>query len=418
MIVPAPTRPLADSAFPKLLVAAEFAPTGMGGGEALMRQLLTGFPSRQIYWWSCRPALGRDLPLQPHFCYPAPARLFPHKKFKRLKSWVLEELWAPRAAAHLRSVIAEVRPDQLWLVLYGWGLPVFARAQLSGPHRTHVSIWDYPDTRARRALVGARRVGRMMSITESLYKEADTCDVISQPMLEDMAKRTARSDAIVVHSGFEPWQLQSLSTSDVEPGPEIEIAYAGTIIVPETFRLFVAALERIRGTLQRPVRLTFFGGRTYNRQPWFNPEWMREEDLLDDIEFEKRIRRCAWGLVVMDMTDDDPRYNRFSFPNKFGTCLSAGLPLIVLGHRESTAARMMRSHEVGFFTDATDPEELGAFLQRVLALPSPRQTFRDSILRCAAEEFDITRIRRALWECLRVRVESVESRAVGAQHDQ
>jgi glycosyltransferase involved in cell wall biosynthesis len=384
-----------------------------------MRQLLAGFPSRQIYWWSCRPASAADLPLhaRQHFYYPTPSRLFPHRKFTRLKSWLLETLWAPRAAAHLRAVVAEVRPDQLWLVLHGWGIPVFARAQLSRSHRTHVSIWDYPDTRARCRVLGSRRGARMMSITEALYQEANTCDVISQPMLEDMAQRTSRSDAIVLHSGFEPWHLTSLSTSDVTSGPEIEIAYAGTIIVPEVFQFFVGALERVRAALPRPIRLTFFGGRTHNHQPWFNPEWMREEDHLEDTEFEKRIRQCTWGLTVMDLTDDDPRYNRFSFPNKFGTYLSAGLPLIVLGHRASTAAKMIRAHEVGFFSDTTDLNELSTFLQRVLTEPAPKQRFRDNILRCAAEEFDISRIRRALWDCFGVRIDTSEATGARAQHD-
>lgn len=394
----------AKAGFPTLLVASEFAPNGYGGGEALMGQLLTGFPPDKIYWWSCQES-DRTTPglhFQEHFYCRVPPKLFPYKKLTRQKSWLLEKIWAPYAAAHLRKTVAYLKPQQIWLMLHGVGILVFYRASLADANRTHVSIWDFANIRSRCALFGSNRAQRMMNMTEVLYKRANTCDVISDPMREEMARRTGRSDAIVVHSGLDPTEIQPMSSRETKALPFLEIAYAGTVIVSEVFRLFVTALENVRATLLRPVRLNFFGGRSDRDQPWFNPEWMTEEGYLETESFDRRIKQCTWGLVLMDLTDDDPRYNRFSFPNKFGTYLAAGLPLIVLAHRESTAARMMVDCKVGYFTDTTDIEQLSIFLQRVLAEPNPRQRFQEEILHCAKTEFNIARMRADIWKALGV----------------
>ncbi len=49
----------------------------------------------------------------------------------------------------------------------------------------------------------------------------------------------------------------------------------------------------------------------------------------------------------MALDDDDPRYNRFSFPTKFINYLAAGLPVITLGHPESSVVRMASEYQVG-----------------------------------------------------------------------
>jgi hypothetical protein len=315
---------------------------------------------------------------------------------------LLEKWWVPRATANLKRVITEVNPDQIWLMLHAWSIPPIHRAQLVQSYRCHASIWDYQDNYNSLRRFGGERCRRVAAMAESLYQRATTCDAVSTPMWEDLAARTGRKDAIILHSGLEPEQFEALTRNVDMPAPEIRIAYTGTIIVPDTFEVFVRALESIRNKLPRPLRLDFFGGAIHDGAPWFNREWMRDHGRLDEAGLFHALGQCTWGFAPMDLTDNNPRYNRFSFPNKFGTCLAAGLPLIVLAHRESSAAKIAQAYPLGIYSDLREPALLADLLLTALTEPNPRLRFRSGILRCARAEFDAARIRRRLWDCFGV----------------
>jgi hypothetical protein len=73
-------------------------------------------------------------------------------------------------------------------------------------------------------------------------------------------------------------------------------------------------------------------------------------------------------LFLPDITDFDPRYNRYSFPNKFGTYLTAGMPVIVAGHAANSAAEILRRFPVGLFTDTANVDQMADFLRRARSL--------------------------------------------------
>jgi hypothetical protein len=386
--------------FPRLLVVTDFTPEPVSG-SALIRQMLRGYPVDQLQWWvsASEPSIAADPMLRNLHRYPVPARLRPHRRLSRLKCWLLERIWVPRAARDLRAFVARRSVDQLWVQLSDWAIPVLRRSGLVRTHRCHVSLWDYHTARAYLGLYGERRARRFARWAEELFLEATTCAVISQAMRDDLAARTGRSDALVFHSGFEPSQLDRLAGCAPEPASEIRIAYAGTIIVPEVFHLFIRALDQVRRDLPRPVTLHLFSQR-FGCQPWFDGTWMRDHGFLEEERFFEELQRCTWGFLPMALTDDDPAYSRYSFPNKYGTYLSAGLPLIILAHSESSAAKMFRQYPTGVWSDATHQDALVSFLRTVLAEPVPPARFRAEILRCAQTEFDADRMRRRLWACL------------------
>jgi hypothetical protein len=384
--------------FPKLLLVTSFAPHPVGA--ALSRQLLLGYPAERLHWWTCSPsqACGGHLEThQIHYC-PIPARLHPYRRLVRLKSWLVERLWLGRGAASLRRLATELQPDVVWCQLTGWAIPVFWRTGLLDTHRTHVTLWDYPTTQGFRHQFGRARADRFALLSEQMMARATTCDVVSVSMQRDLAARLGRQDIRVVHSGFEPWQLKRLEEAQPAPSSAIRIAYSGSIIAPETFEFFVRALGVLRHQMSRPIRLELFS-RSFRGEPWFDPEWMVDHGLLEEEAFVDQMQGCSWGFVPMHLADQDDAYNRHSFPNKFGTSLAAGLPLIVLAHRESTAAQMFREYPVGFFSDTTDLETLVKLLGQALAIENPRQLYRDRILECARKEFDAAEMRRRLWSC-------------------
>jgi hypothetical protein len=100
----------------------------------------------------------------------------------------------------------------------------------------------------------------------------------------------------------------------------------------------------------------------------------------------------------MKLTDDDPRYNRFSLPTKFVSYLTAGLPIMSIGHPESTVMKMASQYAVGLSTTEADPEALGRQLLESLSEPEPKKKYRAEILRCALAEFDVRRMRAQLYD--------------------
>jgi glycosyltransferase involved in cell wall biosynthesis len=395
--------------FPRLLIATEFGPDAHGGGGSLMRQLLRGFPNEQISWWSCHPELPRQtqgLPVR-HFHYPAPARLYPYRRLAKLKSVILELIWVGRAVANLKKTIAIAQPDRLWFNLHTWAIPVIQRAYPALGLPFHVSLWDYPDVETSQPVFGKQRLARWRRTVEAIVKSSTSCDVISESMREDIARRTGRGDAIIVHSGFEPSDLEALNAAQELEPDVIRIAYAGSIMAPRAMERVVDAFQAARQRMNARAQLDFFGGGRYRAYPWFDPACMREHPHLDEAAFHSELRRCTWGLVTMDLNDDTPRYNRFSFPNKFGTFVAAGLPLIVFAHKESSVARLMTEYPVGVCAGANMLPELTSFWEAALRKVNPRAYFRDQLLRCAATEFNMPAMRERLWNVLGVMPKAV-----------
>jgi hypothetical protein len=385
---------------PRILFVNDFPPDSLALAD-LTRQLLLGYPADRIAWWYSRWSRVRglkDLPVGSLNRWPMPDKLVPGQRFNSLKGALLEWVWTPMAARHLRRTVARVRPDVVWVLLFGWPIFVAHRGLPRHGPRLHVSLWDYPDTVAARRAIGDARARRFLNAIYQLVRRANSWDGISPAVLEEVASATGRADGVMVHSGFEPHHLERLEHLAAPPrDPVLRLAYVGTIISEKSFREMLTALDQVRGALGRPVMLEFYGARGYQKAPWFNPQWMHEHGVFSDQELVVSVQRCDWGIVVMDLDGEDLRYSKFSFPNKIGTYLSAGVPVLGLGHPESSLGRIMRDHPLGRFTASPQREDLVRFLRETLAVDEPRAVFRDTILRCARTEFDATAIRRRLW---------------------
>ncbi len=387
--------------FPKILFVHDYRPEARVLTD-LIRQLFLGYPTEKIYWWYCRRT---ELYAQPDlratslhgFCMPE--KLVPHVRWTGLKSSILEYLWAPLAARHLERTIAAVKPDLIWLLLFGWTIPVVERTRWPAGARMHASLCDFPDQNDAKRRLGEARCQRFVNTAIRLVGQAESCSGGGHGMVAEMHLRTGRKDGLVVHSGFEPHHLQALENSPATRTPEdvIRLAFVGTIISEQGFLEMLAALKKVRSLVPQKVVLEFFGGRNYRHRPWFEPDWMTEHGLFTDEGLVEALWRCVWGIVVMDPAGEDLQYSRFSFPNKVGTCLSAGVPVLGFGHPTSSLAHIMQAHRLGRFTSATVRGELENFLLESLRLPSPRAAFRDDILRCARTEFNAAEMRARLW---------------------
>jgi hypothetical protein len=398
----------------KLLVATEFPPNASGGGPAIVRQMLRDWPADELFWWSCLPDRDRrfDQKVAHHFCATIPRKLMPHRRLTHVKSALLDWFWTPFASSRLEKTIRQVQPDVIWAIPHNWSILPLARVLPTSGVGFHVTIQDYVDVHGQEGRFGRARCSRMAEGADRLYAAATTRDATSHPMVEELQRRTAAKAAQTLHAGLESedFDFLALKSSRVtSSSTAIKIAYAGTILVKQVFELFVSALEEIRKSLPRRVELHFFGPHSYAQRNWFDREWMVENGNLAEPELLKKLRDCDWGFAPMALDDDDPRYNRFSFPTKFISYLAAGLPIITLGHVESSLVRMARQYEVGLSTSATIVEELASQLMTALSIKEPFGLYKAGIVRCATNEFDAQRMRRTLFECF----EKCANQAVG-----
>jgi glycosyltransferase involved in cell wall biosynthesis len=385
----------------RLLVATQFPPDAPGGGPAVIRQLIRGFPPHELHWWSAFPLRGARPGWVASHSHPwYHPKLYPERKMPRLRAWVMEHLWSPVAAASLRQCIGASAPDVVWAIPHNWSIPALHAALMPMKERLHVTMQDFVDVHRNPERFGAARCRRMAVMAEELYRRAETRDATSHPMLESLRAATGAAGEQMVHQGLEPEDFAFLESAPSRPADPIRIVYAGTVLAEEAFAWFAGVLEEIRPHLDRPVILDFYGANSYADRPWFRSGWMREHGNLSDREVVEALRGCTWGFIPMHFEDKDARYNRYSFPTKFITYLAAGLPVIAVGHPESSVMRLAGGYRLGLCEDGATLGTFAARLREALGHPDPFAGHRDEILRCARENFDAEKMRTVLWSCL------------------
>lgn len=419
----------------RLLVATEFPPDAPGGGPAVVRQMLQGFPG-EVHWWSCRGSVlgssfmvprgtslqstrnsGASFQVSSFHCCP-PGKLMPAKKLPHLRAFLMEHLWAPQAARSLRETIARINPDSLWLIPHDWSIfPLWqgmgSRASSDGSQgiRWHVSMHDFVDAHNFGERVGSGVVRRMRRMQDLIYKNATSRDVICEPMAQHLQEQTGTPPTFICRKGLDSDHFAYLeskqvysppSTLDPRPSTPIKLAYAGTILCEPEFALFVNLLESIiqqRTTNNEPrtplLELHLYGAHSYAGRPWFRP-WIIEHGNLPENDLIVEVRKCDWGLSLMALDERDPIYNQYSFPAKFCTYFSAGLPVITIGHPESSVMKMASAHSVGLTIQTRNPSRED--LANALFAPDAKQIYLPEILRCAREQFDAEAMRKKLWK--------------------
>lgn len=389
----------------KLLVATDFPPDAPGGGPAVVRQMLRGFPG-EIYWWSSRKSLARGSEVTPQLMlkhtHASPGRLFPQKRLTRWKAITMRALWAPYAAHSLTNFLQRVSPDCVWAIPHDWSILPLHQVLLQKAHGSlhlHTTIQDFPDAHFHAAQWGYETVSTLVRQQEALYANANSADATSLPMLACLRDRTGKEGVQMLHAGLEPDDFHFLETQTAVPpsrGP-ISIAYAGTILVEPEFSFFAQLLEKIRA-LGVDLRLEFWSTHSYSARPWFRTEWMTEHGHLSEADLLPRLRQCSWGFIPMSFSDRDARYNRYSFPTKFITYLTAGLPILSLGHPESSLMKMTTAYRVGLQFLKADLSEAPSWAAQI-ALAESRFHYVPEIIRCARTHFDARKMRAALWRC-------------------
>lgn len=368
----------------------------------MVRQMLKNWPAEKLYWWSYLPErdqlFGREV--AGHRVAIIPNKLSPNRRWIAQKSWLLEKIWVPWAARHLRQTLRTFKPEVVWAIPHAWAIPPLVRVLPASETKFHVSIHDYMDDRGFGAKFGIQRSRRIAAMAERLYAVAETRDGISRSMIEDLHSRTHR-EGVITRAGLDQEDFDDLARGPAPSGRAIRIGYAGSIQAVDEFALIARTLGDMRGQLPHPLTFELFGNHSQRSQSWFDPSWMSEHGNLPAAALAKALKECDWGFSPMRLTDDDPRYNHFSLPTKFVSYLAAGLPIIVVGHPESTVVKMATQYEVGICLTDGNPEVLKAKMLAALSEPNPKARYREELQRCALAEFDARQMRAVLYENLR-----------------
>ena len=390
--------------FPKILVATSFPPSVPGGSPWVFDQLRRGIAPEKLSWWACggTPPAACNVPLSQFKSGNQPPRLQPHIRFTQTKCFLLEQIWVPAAARGLRAFIRQQKPDLLWLLPYAWAAPVLHRAVQGLGIPWHITVHDLADTAWSVRSLGLKRAHRFQHMIDELYAGAVSRDVYMQELVVEMERTTGRKADAVIRCGVEPEELEYVRTKPFPaPADKIRIGYPGTVVCEDTFARFIAALQLLKGQLPLPVEVNLFGPHSYRNRPWFDESLILEHGYLPEQELDRLYNRCSWGLAIMNLDDSNPRYSRFTFPCKFTRGLAAGIPLICIGHPESTLARLAKTYELGPVLTTSDPGEMAKGLAPALSAPGDPSRLRSEMLRCAETEFNAERNRQVMHAIFR-----------------
>jgi glycosyltransferase involved in cell wall biosynthesis len=385
---------------PRILVVAEFPPGGGGGGGIILKHLLRGQDWNQIYWWSLLGSSGSYQMGGRHQSFGLPRRILPRERFARLKGWISEKFVVPPAARNLRAFIDSVQPDFILAQTNSWAISITSLVMPQVRRHWHVSIHDFPDLVGYNTAPGFRYKKKWMKQLEEVYRGASSRDVISPAMAEDLRQRTGVECSTIFRCSVEPETLSRLPLSPEPPGDDvIRIGYAGTIIAEEAFSRFVAAAKAAGQKMGRKVEIHLFSWQPHPNRQSFDLSIIIERGSRTEEEIYREYQKLTWGLTLMHLDDNDPRYNRFSFPCKFTSALAAGIPLICVGHPASTLADMARRYDLGLLL--TDEDAMVDQLTKGLADFSRFDHYRREGARCAEAEFNAERNREAFRQFIR-----------------
>ena len=120
---------------------------------------------------------------------------------------------------------------------------------------------------------------------------------------------------------------------------------------------------------------------------------------LNSEKLKNRLREFQWGFSPMELTDANPRFNRFSLPTKVVSYLAAGLAIITVGHTESTVGPFWPvATASGVAIDDTNIGKIDSLLLASMNMCDPWPSFGLEILRAARTEFDAEIMRARLYQ--------------------
>ena len=227
----------------------------------------------------------------------------------------------------------------------------------------------------------ARRVrDRLSRAATALREGAATRGVASEGMVSMYEERWGL-DSTVLRQTIVPGAKSESPAKDA-----FVIGLCGTMIVPDEFRAFLAALDLLDWNVDgRPIEFLWIG-----------------EPRPDQRELHPRIRSTGWvpharSLELLSGVDlgysglwfatERRPWVESSFPSKIISYLSAGVPVLYHGPAYGTPAKFMKAFRVGFGCHVLEPQAIAELVAGIVREPASLSAARDEATRAVRTEF-------------------------------
>ncbi|HET7389108.1 MAG TPA: glycosyltransferase [Nocardioidaceae bacterium] len=195
----------------------------------------------------------------------------------------------------------------------------------------------------------------------SLVKGASAITAVSQPMADHLA-RFHGARVHLVMNGYEPTEFGVPPASESSPAAvsQLSLVYCGEVYAG---RRDPSQLFKAMRTLQghgSDVTVDFYGA-TVN---WLQ-ELVVREGLVGRVHLHKRVNhaeslslQCSADVLLL-LTWNDPR-EAYTMTGKVFEYIGARRPILMLGYKNSAAARLVRDRRLGVI--ANEPDDIAAAL--------------------------------------------------------
>ena len=226
-------------------------------------------------------------------------------------------------------------------------------------------VWEmdlYPD------IAVDLRVLRPRSLTTKLIgwladfsrKRADGIIALGEDMKARLVARGISEEKIVV---AENWaDGDEITPHPFQDGPLV-VHYSGTLGLAHEQHTVREGMRRLRGN--RSFRFLFVGGGACH--PVLE-QFCRTNDV-DTAEFRPYTKRCGLSTNLAEghvgLVTQIPQTLGSIVPSKIYGIMAAGRPILFIGPRESTPARIIQQHGCGWHIDPGDSDSLVRLLQQL-----------------------------------------------------
>lgn len=378
-----------EAALPRLLYVGDVPVEASYHGSALLYRLLERYPADRLMIVEgnvFRPGTTRRLPHVRHRTIDIANRRLLNSRLHNWYSRVL--LWRSSAiAARIDRSLEGFAPEAVLTVAHGYLW--HAAARFAECHRLPLHLIVHDDWPRLVAESARAHVEREFAL---VYRQAASRLCVSPFMAEEYERRYGVKGTVLLPSrahGAAAVDCVPAAGDGARSGPVF--AFAGTINSPG-YVLLLRALAEALGPFQGRLRIYGPLTREQATAAGLTADNISLEGLVSSAELLARLRCEADVLFVPMSFAAADRWNmRMSFPSKLTDYTAVGLPLLICGPAECSAARWAAANPgVAEVVTSDDPAVLRPAIDRLCRDAGYRARLASAAQRIGSRDFSAT----------------------------
>lgn len=302
---------------------------------------------------------------------PSPLRTMMRKSYETLCVWPDGRIgWRGPAMHAAEALLAEWVPDLVYVTAPPHSSVVIARAiarkagaRFFAEFRDRWGDDAYSDHPPWRRAIERRWETRCLADAERII-------TVSPLWARDYARRFGDDKLLVMRNGFDPADYPVEAPVPPDSSPVLQVLYSGSIYVGRRDPGPVIDALALLGKRAAQIRLTMIGAHleTAAEQAALRGV-VSSVEILPPEAHASIVRRQYAADVNLLLQWNDER-DAGTLPGKFFEYIAARRPILATGWPDGAAARIMRSRQLGLFSNK--PSAIAEWLQDLLALKTER----------------------------------------------